>query len=67
MHNKRVAPMIFMALCAAAACAGEGCRVVHVSIIPSARFILQMGVLVFAAKIGGRLFNRWRLPPLLGE
>ena len=36
-------------------------------IVPSARFILQLGVLVLAAKLGGRLMNRWRLPRVLGE
>lgn len=33
----------------------------------SARFILQLGILVFAAKIGGALFTRGRLPLVLGE
>lgn len=66
MRN-RMAPTIFVAFCAAAACAGEGGGIARVTIIPSARFILQVGVLVLAAKIGGRLFSRWRLPRLLGE
>jgi Kef-type K+ transport system membrane component KefB/mannitol/fructose-specific phosphotransferase system IIA component (Ntr-type) len=35
--------------------------------VPSARFILQLGVLVLAAKLGGRLANRWRMPRVLGE
>ncbi|MDX9866325.1 MAG: cation:proton antiporter [Kiritimatiellia bacterium] len=33
----------------------------------AARFILQLGVLVFAAKLGGILFERGRLPMVLGE
>ncbi|MDD4101976.1 MAG: cation:proton antiporter [Kiritimatiellae bacterium] len=63
----RMAPAIFLAFCAATACAGESGKTAYLSIIPSARFILQVGVLVFAAKMGGCLFSRWRLPRLLGE
>ena len=33
----------------------------------SSRFILQLGVLIFAAKIGGRFFVRWHQPKVLGE
>ena len=35
--------------------------------VSSARFILQLGVLVFAAKVGGALFERGHLPVVLGE
>ncbi len=37
------------------------------SVAASAASILQLGVLVLAAKIGGRLVNRWRLPRVVGE
>lgn len=38
-----------------------------VSIRPMALLILQLGVLVLAARLGGTLFRRWRLPGVLGE
>ncbi len=65
--RKRLALAICLAFCAAAACAGDNGKTLHVSIMPSTRFILQIGLLVFAAKMGGRLFSRWQLPRLLGE
>jgi mannitol/fructose-specific phosphotransferase system IIA component (Ntr-type)/Kef-type K+ transport system membrane component KefB len=34
---------------------------------PAAVFVLQLGVLVLAARLGGSLFARWRLPVILGE
>jgi mannitol/fructose-specific phosphotransferase system IIA component (Ntr-type)/Kef-type K+ transport system membrane component KefB len=34
---------------------------------PSAVFVLQLGVLVLVARLGGGLFARWRLPVILGE
>ena len=38
-----------------------------VSIRPMALLILQLGVLVLAARLGGTLFRRWRMPGVLGE
>lgn len=52
---------------AAAAHAGDAVSVSQREVFPAVRFILQLGVLVLAAKIGGRLFHRWRLPRVLGE
>ena len=54
--------------CASAAFAGTGVPSEPQALIAtSARFVLQLGVLVLVAKIGGRLFHRWRMPRLLGE
>ena len=60
---------IFLALAAGApaAWAGQADADAHVWAGPSARFILQLGVLVFVAKMGGRLFHRWKLSRVLGE
>jgi len=66
MRNK-VTGFLLLVFCAATALAGEGGEAVQMLVVPSARFILQLGVLVFAAKMGGRLFNSWRLPKVLGE
>ena len=66
MRNK-VTVFLAVILCAAAALAGESAAAAHEWEVPSARFILQLGVLVFAAKMGGRLFNRWQLSRVLGE
>jgi len=38
-----------------------------VSIKPMAMLILQLGVLVFAARVGGALFKRWRFSRVAGE
>ena len=66
MRNK-IAGILLLVLCAAPAFAGERGAAVHSLVVPSARFILQLGVLVLAAKIGGRLFHRWHMPRVLGE
>jgi Kef-type K+ transport system membrane component KefB/mannitol/fructose-specific phosphotransferase system IIA component (Ntr-type) len=60
---------IFLALmaCATTASAGEGQALPHDWAVPSARFILQLGVLVFAAKMGGLLFHRWKVSRVVGE
>ena len=63
----KVTGVLLLVFCAATAFAGESGAPVHTLVVPSARFILQLGVLVFAAKMGGRLFDRWRLPKVLGE
>lgn len=34
---------------------------------PAAVFLLQIGFLVLAAKLGGSLFQRWKFPVVLGE
>ena len=31
------------------------------------RFILQLGLLILAARLGGSLFRRWKLPTVLGS
>lgn len=56
-----------LALCASAASAETVGAVAHAPGAPSARFILQLGVLVLAAKLCGRLMHRWRIPRVLGE
>ena len=66
MRNK-VTFILALVFCALAASAGESRALAHEWVVPSARFILQLGVLVFAAKMGGRFFDRWRLPRVLGE
>jgi Kef-type K+ transport system membrane component KefB/mannitol/fructose-specific phosphotransferase system IIA component (Ntr-type) len=66
MLNK-VTGVLLLMFCAAEAFAGGAAESVHTLTVPSARFILQLGVLVLAAKMGGRLFNRWQLPRILGE
>jgi len=38
-----------------------------VSIKPMAVLILQIGLLVLAARIGGSLFRRWKMPDAVGE
>jgi len=61
--------LVFSAVAAfaSAAWAGGG-GVSSASAVPSAaRFILQLGVLVLAAKIGGAFFERCRLSVVLGE
>ena len=60
--RSRTAVVFALALCAATSFADEGGVAECALVVPSARFILQLGVLVFAAKVGGRLFDRWRLP-----
>jgi Kef-type K+ transport system membrane component KefB/mannitol/fructose-specific phosphotransferase system IIA component (Ntr-type) len=59
--------VLALVFCAFAVCAGENSAAAAARVVPSARFILQLGVLVFAAKMGGRLFDRWHLPKVLGE
>lgn len=61
--------MMILALTAGAPCAwaGQADAAAHAWTGPSARFILQLGVLVFVAKMGGRLFHRWKLSRVLGE
>ena len=66
MRNRMTAALALVFF-AASAWAGESGATAHALVIPSARFILQLGVLVLAAKIGGRLFNHWHMPRLLGE
>ncbi|MEI7899088.1 MAG: PTS sugar transporter subunit IIA [bacterium] len=66
MRNK-VTGILLLVFCAAAAFAGERGATAYMLAVPSARFILQLGVLVLAAKIGGRLFHRWHMPRVLGE
>ncbi len=57
-----------LALCAAAAFAGAGVSSEPQALLsPSIHFVLQLGVLVLAAKAGGALFERWRMPVVLGE
>ena len=57
-----------LVFCAASAFAGGGMPSEPQALAAtSARFVLQLGVLVLAAKIGGRLFHRWRMPRVLGE
>ena len=56
MRNRMTAALALVFF-AASAWAGESGATAHALVIPSARFILQLGVLVLAAKIGGRLFN----------
>jgi Kef-type K+ transport system membrane component KefB/mannitol/fructose-specific phosphotransferase system IIA component (Ntr-type) len=63
----RVTLIIALAFWAAAARAGDSVAAVQASALPAVRFILQLGVLVLAAKVGGRLFHRWRMPRMLGE
>lgn len=65
--RSRTAVVFALVLCAATSFADEGGVAECALVVPSARFILQLGVLVFAAKVGGRLFDRWRLPKVLGE
>ncbi len=65
--RKKVTVILSLMACAGVALAGEGGAAAHEWVVPSARFILQLGVLVFAAKMGGRLFNRWKLSRVLGE
>ncbi len=38
-----------------------------VSIKPMSVLVLQLGLLVLAARIGGALFKRWQLPSVVGE
>jgi len=66
MRNK-VTVFLALMMGAASAMAGEDGSAAHGWVVPSARFILQLGVLVFVAKMGGRLFHRWHLPRVLGE
>ena len=66
MRNK-VTVFLALVFCAVSVFAGEAGSVPQAVTVPSARFILQLGVLVFAAKVGGRLFDNWRLPKVLGE
>jgi Kef-type K+ transport system membrane component KefB/mannitol/fructose-specific phosphotransferase system IIA component (Ntr-type) len=66
MRNK-VTGILLLVFCAAASFAGGTGEAVHALTVPSARFILQLGVLVLAAKMGGRFFSRWQLPRVLGE
>ncbi len=63
----KAAVFLALAACAQVACAGQTDAGAHAWTGPSARFILQLGVLVFVAKMGGRLFHRWKLPRVLGE
>ena len=66
MRNKATV-ILALVLCAGVTLAGEGGASAHEWVVPSARFILQLGVLVFAAKMVGRLFNQWQLSRVLGE
>lgn len=66
MRN-RVTAVLALFFCAGSVWAGDSGTAARDAVFPSARFILQFGVLVFAAKIGGRLFDKWRLPQVLGE
>ncbi|MDR2849386.1 MAG: cation:proton antiporter [Verrucomicrobiota bacterium] len=61
--------MVFLALaaCASPAFAGGGGVLQQDWAVPSARFILQLGVLAFAAKMGGLLFHRWGVSRVVGE
>jgi len=61
--------MVILALTAGARCgwAGQTDAAAHAWAGSSARFILQLGVLVLVAKMGGRLFHRWQLSRILGE
>jgi len=45
----------------------DGCGASGSATDAAARFILQLGVLVFAARLGGALFERGRLPMVFGE
>ena len=66
MWNTVTAILVLLS-CAASAFAGERGTAGPEWVVPSARFILQLGVLVFAAKMGGRLFHRWKVSRVLGE
>jgi len=67
MRNKVTVALAFV-LCAAVAFAGVGAPVgPSVFVADSARFVLQLGVLVLAAKTGGMLFERWKMSVVLGE
>jgi Kef-type K+ transport system membrane component KefB/mannitol/fructose-specific phosphotransferase system IIA component (Ntr-type) len=66
MRNK-VSGVLLLIMCVASAFDGERDATIHTAVFPAVRFILQLGVLVLAAKIGGRLFHRWHLPRVLGE
>ncbi len=67
MRNKVTGILLLLVLCAASAFAGEDGATVYTLVVPSARFILQLGVLVLAAKTGGRLLHSWHMPRVLGE
>ncbi len=66
MRNKATLVMTLV-FWAAAAFAGEPDGAPAAAVSPAVRFILQLGVLVLSAKLGGRLLQRWRLPRVLGE
>ena len=66
--RSRMTVAMMLVFCAAAAFADAGFSSgSHAFVANSAQFVLQLGVLVFAAKTGGALFDRWRLPVVLGE
>jgi len=57
-----------LAFCSASAFASAGAASDSpAAVVTSARFVLQLGVLVLAAKIVGMLFERQRMPVVLGE
>lgn len=59
--------LVFSAVAAFTSAAWAGGAGTIASALPSARLVLQLGVLVLAAKIGGVFFERCRLPVVLGE
>ena len=66
--RSRMTVAMALVLCASAAFADGGFSAgSHAFVANPAQFVLQLGVLVFAAKTGGVLFDRWRLPVVLGE
>ena len=67
MRNKVTLALAFALFAAAAFADADPPSVSHTFVSDSARFVLQLGVLVLAAKTGGLLFERWHLPVVLGE
>jgi len=66
-RRNRWAVLAALALSVTAAWAGGSDVAQPATAASSASFILQLGVLVFAAKVGGALFERGHLPVVLGE